>query len=431
MIYTDEHEARLRRTSQWYAPARLGLFYHWGLYSGGGSLEDDTPFVYPTVEAFERAMPDPWAVARNMVATATACGAKYIILTLIHGGDGYFLKYPSKLHVVRNQATLDYAGAFIDTALAAGVKPLFYIPATANFADWVREDARSNSGFARFIETMIDEMVARYGTKIAGFWIDGMTPEFQHIPAYIHNRLPAAIVVNNNCTSLDIPSVDYGTTEFVNRGFEPAYSRPQGLRRRTLRCGISIPGRNFNEDIPTCNGWWHKGEQDLVYPTAQSYLKDPTFLVKEMISSLGQRGQWNFAWGLGPCADGSVPKYFQPSIDALAKFMAWGAEAIHNTTGGEDSQLTPGYFTAPWAAEGFCSVTRRLDAPDTYYILVTDAPNCDAAMFHSDGGVPRRISDLRSGAELSFSMAAGIVLRAIDWSDVAAYGAKVFKVEFS
>lgn len=430
MIYTDEHTARLQRAMQWYAPARLGLFYHWGLYSGGGSLEDNTPFAFPTVEAFERAMPDPRQVAKNMVSTATRCGAKYIVLTLLHGGDGYFLKYPSKLRVVRNQATLDYVGAFIETALAANVKPMFYIPANACFPDWVREDARSNAGFAHFMESMVDEMVERYGTKIAGFWIDGMTPEFKHIPAYIHERLPEAIVVNNNCTSLDVPSVDYGTTEFVNRGFEPAYCRPHGLARRVQRCGISIPGRNFNEDIPTCNLWWHKGDLDLECASAQPYLNDPAFLVKQVVSSLGQRGQWNFAWGLGPCADGTAPACFQPSIDALGKFMAWGAEAIHNTTGGEGSQLTPGYFTAPWTLEGFCSITRRLDAPGTYYVLVTDAPDCDAAMFHSDGAVPRRVTDLRTGAELPFTMVAGIHLRNVDWSDVQTYGVKVFKVEF-
>ena len=110
--------------------------------------------------------------------------------------------------------------------------------------------------------------------------------------------------------------------------------------------------------------------------------------------------------------------------------MAWGSEAIYNTTGGEDSQLIPGHFSAPWSPEGFCSVPRSLDNPDLHYVLVTDAPDCDKALFHSKGAAPKRVTDLRSGGELPFSMAAGIILKDIDWRDVEEFGAKVFKIEF-
>jgi len=32
----NDYERRLRHTGAWYAGARFGIFYHWGLYTGGG-----------------------------------------------------------------------------------------------------------------------------------------------------------------------------------------------------------------------------------------------------------------------------------------------------------------------------------------------------------------------------------------------------------
>jgi hypothetical protein len=257
-----------------------------------------------------------------------------------------------------------------------------------------------------------------------------MAPQFRHIPSYIRARFPEAIVVNNNCSALDIPGVDYGTTEFVTEGLEPPYDRTSSVNSRTRYC-LTLPGRDFNEDIPTPNDWWHKSNSvEELRRLSAPYLADKRFLLRQLLSSLGQRGQWNFAWGVGPLVDGSIPKEFLPSLRNVEEFFKWGSEAVYNTTGGEDSQISPGYFNAPWSPEGFCSVTRRLDAPDTYYVLVTEAPLVGRAMFHAKGAVPRRVSDLRTGQELPFSMAAGPVLEDLDWSDVAEFGVKAFKIEF-
>jgi len=439
MKFTQEHLARRERVMTWYAPARLGLFYHWGLYTGGGSThanpEYRAPLTYADPAALEAAAPDPELVARNMVATARECGAKYITLTVLHSCDGYCVIYPTKLPGFILRTRLDYFGAFVRECAANGIKPLGYLPCPADLWDtdggpWLAEGYRDNAAFAKLIEGLVDELYDLHGDSIAGYWLDGITPDLTGLPAHIHSRLPDAIVIVNNCTSLNIPGVDYGTTEFVREGVEPTYSRPTALRRIPDRFRISIPGRDFNEDIPTCNSWWHHGAEDAEMPDARPYIEDPRFLVKQMISSLGQRGQWNFAWGLGPCVDGTVPDCFRPAVEALGRFMEWGSEAIYSTTGGEDSQLIPGYFSAPWSPEGFCSVTRSLDDPDLHYVLVTDAPDCDKALFHSKGAVPKRVTDLRSGKELPFAMAAGIILENVDWRDVEEFGAKVFRIEF-
>src|ERR1700677_4192784 len=79
-----EYQERQERVSQWYAPARFGLFCHWGLFTGGGDSSTHAPrrFRYNTGSEFEAAAKDPDLVASNLVATAQQMGARYITFTL-------------------------------------------------------------------------------------------------------------------------------------------------------------------------------------------------------------------------------------------------------------------------------------------------------------------------------------------------------------
>ena len=108
-------------------------------------------------------------------------------------------------------------------------------------------------------EALIRELAERYGNAISGFWIDGMNPEMKSFPAEIRRRFPDAVIINNNNTSLDIEEVDCGTTEFLSGIPEPSYCRPSALRTSGPPFYISIPGHDFNEDIPTCCAWWYQG----------------------------------------------------------------------------------------------------------------------------------------------------------------------------
>ena len=100
MNYHPDFIARKERVNQWFAPARLGIFYHWGFFTGGGLTSCDAtkhkPLRYKTVEELEAAAPDPELVAENMVKTAKRIGAKYINYTCLHSNGGYGVMFPTK-----------------------------------------------------------------------------------------------------------------------------------------------------------------------------------------------------------------------------------------------------------------------------------------------------------------------------------------------
>ena len=41
MNFHPDFIARKERVNQWFAPARLGIFYHWGFFTGGGLTSCD------------------------------------------------------------------------------------------------------------------------------------------------------------------------------------------------------------------------------------------------------------------------------------------------------------------------------------------------------------------------------------------------------
>lgn len=432
-VYTPEHR---ERTMRWYAPARLGLFYHWGIYTGGGCAAPPDwgpvwhqPFVHPTVEAFEAAAPDPAAIARNMVDTAVYVGARYIIYTVMHPDDHYAPLYPSAVDGFVQTTTKDYLGAFLRECQHQDVKAILYIPGSPSYwhcndGDWLKDGYRDAEGYRKLLLGVVAELVARYGELIGGFWFD-IHDRASGASELARRLLPDAIISVNCDTAFATPEVDYGTSEVTTGPLDPPYSRPSALVK-VNPWGAMPPKKDFNEDIPTCNQWWHGSpfiteEQMLAGP----YVQDPTFLVKEMVSSLGQRGQWNYAHGIGPTIDGTPPAMFRSMLDNLHRFMAWAGESIYGTTGGEGAPLQQGWT----GGGGFFSITVSLADAKTLYLHVTTAPKVDHLVVQHYGCRVKSVTDLRSGAPLGCEYQGYLVLGKVDdWSDVATFGAKVLKV---
>ncbi|MBR2426767.1 MAG: alpha-L-fucosidase [Lentisphaeria bacterium] len=449
MNLNHDFSARKKRVNQWFAPARLGIFFHWGFFTGGGLTSHDKAMHkslrYRTVDEFEAAAPDPEVVAENMVATAKRIGAKYINYTCMHCNGGYGVMFPTEQEEFVLKTEKDYLGALIEAAHRAGLRLMIYM--MMSYHDAVTPDGvyLKNVNNQEQMRDLLGRLVAEIGerydkSKIGGFWLDGgFTEPFLDFPAHIKSIFPDAMVTVNCCTFLEVKDVDFGTLEFVATEPVPVYNRPSG---GTLvnSFGVGAPPDNFIEDIPHCESWWYWDEKTpLMVQNSKNYLEDPDFLLHEMISSIGQRGQWNYVLGIPVRLDGTVEEKYDPMFQRVEQFLSWGSEAVYNTRGGIKSPVRPGSFHGG----GFCSVTQSLEDPDCCYILITDPPSVEKSgfflqqehlygAFDTNGREPVSVEDLRTKQKISFTMPGGmgIYLEQLDWSDVREYGVKVLKVRF-
>ena len=433
--------SHLERAEKWYLPSRLGVFYHWGLYTGGGRYTTKKnlfkPLTYSTPEAFEAAAGDPLRVADNFVKGACAFGAKYAILTVWHTCGAHMAIYPTKVPEFRNKTKNDYLGAFLDAAHKAGLKAMVYFPSDSG--NWnvdpdnptidPRTGKRGSPYFVDFINRVLDEFKERYGNRIDGFWIDGgLRGKCSEIPPKIRKLWPDAVIVGNCVTDFRV-DVDVSTTEICPRkGAMPAYCRPDGFRC-VSPWGGALPQRDLNEDNLLVGYWWYTGE----LTEKNELVRDPRILVKKIVSSLGQRGRWNCSIGVGPTIDGSLPKCTHAMTANLRAFLQWASPAIYGTKGPAGTFFDPGYAGAvngPTCA-AFYSVTQSLESPNVFYAIVTEVKKGkNKSIFQTNGRMPRRVSDLRTGHEYSFTVPFGTVVENIDWSDIETFGATVLKFEF-
>jgi alpha-L-fucosidase len=432
-----EYQKRQDRVSQWYAPARFGLFCHWGLFTGGGdsSTDEPQPFCYNTVAEFEAAARDPDLIASNLVATAKEMGARYITFTLLHSCDRHAVMFPAKTPGFKLKATKDYIGALATRCQDEHLHLLLYLcggpeHGFSKGGPWLDETLRDERAYTEATKRLLDELAVLHPGLISGFWIDGNAAD---LPKYMREHFPGCIVIHNNDGNFGWgntgqPDIDYGTTEFLSGPASPEYSRPSGLIKTHSRWNLLPPRRDYNEDIPCVGSWWYQsaGTNDDGY-RGSPYAKDPTLAVTQMVSSLGQRREWNFAIGVGPMIDGKFSPSLKPMVECLHNFFAWAAESIYDTIGGEGSALNPGW----WNDGAYGSVTASLKDPATLYIHVTTAPSGATLRVPNNGYKIASVTDLRTGRPVQFNDIGVLIFQNQDWSDVTTFGDKVFKVKLA
>jgi len=419
---------------KWYSKLRFGMFYHWGLYTGGGSSttgSKDLPF-YKSVEEFERAVSSPKKFAENLVNLTKYVGAGYLIITTFHSCDKHMVIFPTRNRVFKYKTEKDYFGILLKEAHRNGIKVIAYFPAHPDhykgdkgvYLEGVPGSSSSGSANEYWYNAMSDffrELKDRYGKdSIDGFWMDGYMSWQPVIDSF-----PNALRIGNNQVRFHLdPPPNVSTTEFLTGRCAPSYNRPSGLIRPMTEWGDDnlVPRKDFNEDIPTCNGWWYHGGRSV-----NEYTKDSTYCVKEMLCSLGMRRKWNFTLGLGPLVDGSVPPEFSPMVNTLHDFMEWAKPAIYNTVGGEGAPIQGGWLNS--GAFGVVLVDQKEE--NCYYLCILESPSIytktDLKIQH-DWVKVKSITDLRTGKSVKFDTKGTINLYNIEWSDIKKYGAKIFKI---
>ena len=437
MCPPDGRPAAVRkRVDAWYSGARFGMFYHWGMFTGGDGasyIGSEKPPRFQTVAAFEKAAPSPDVFAGNLVSMTKRVGAKYLILPVEHSCEQHMVLFPTRVPEFLYKTKRDYFGAVLRKAHANGIKVVAYFTARPHhyksfgkiYISGIKGDHNSPDAVAKFqdiLTRLFADMRERYGKdSIDGFWMDGFSGWNPVIKSF-----PNAVRIGNNhliFKNMHPPS-DICAKEFTSGPCDPPYSRPSGMVKPLLRWGDDhlSPRKDYMEDIPHCGGWWYHG-----HPIKNKYTKDPTFIVKQMVCSLGTRRKWNYAVGIGPTLEGKAPKSLVPVVDALGAFMKWAGPAIYGTIGGEGAPLQGGWLNS--GAYGV--VTVSLSERNTYYLIVTEAPTKFTRNYlrvQHDWIAVESVSDLRTGKAVEFDMNGSLNIHNGDWSDIERYGAKIFKI---
>ncbi|HTO71147.1 MAG TPA: alpha-L-fucosidase [Myxococcota bacterium] len=332
----------------WFDGARFGMFVHWGHSSqqgvelswplvGGvaalpGSADVPAEAYHATAKSFA---PKPGA-PRDWLARAARSGMRYAVLTAKHH-DGFALwptRAPGGFSVRDSAYRGDLVREFVDAARAEGLRVGLYF----SLCDWhhpdyppFRDEHRpyrfgrvpqpSPEQWARFLEfqfAQLRELLTGYG-RIDLLWFDGgweRTPEqwrAQELAA-LARELQPEILLNDRLPG----EGDFDTPE--------QFIPPKPPARRWETC------MTMNESWGWAPGDAHyKSERALVHGLCE----------------VASRGG-NLLLNVSPRADGSLPGEQTARLDALARWMAVHAAAIHDTQPG----LEPWQFYGPTTRRG-------------------------------------------------------------------------------
>ena len=196
---------------------KLGIFTHYIPYASNISGYN------AVVNAF-----DVNAYA-NDVATS---GAKYVTFTL--GQNGYFCAPNNTLNSLCGTVTTTRGliGEIADALNAKGIKLIVYIPSDAPDIMKSRTGYQAtgrNQVFQENWQNVMREYSQRWGTKVAGWWVDGMyrweemyafaqPPNHQSFTAALKAGNASAILAFNDGRGPYSNHSQYGDTNYVNTG---------------------------------------------------------------------------------------------------------------------------------------------------------------------------------------------------------------------
>lgn len=210
------------KNRHWFEHAGMGLFIHFGIYSGLDDPDEAWAMRHYTLPAYE-AVADNFNPknfdAKKWVTQAKALGFKFITLTTKHH-DGFCLfdsKFTDWTVMHFGKFRKDIVKAVADECHKQGMKLFLYY----SLLDWHQPDFvfhkedggvyqyqasnknRDEQKYIQFMENQLTELLTNYG-KIDGIWFDGYWSKnidrwpFDNLYGLIHRLQPACLIGNNH-----------------------------------------------------------------------------------------------------------------------------------------------------------------------------------------------------------------------------------------
>jgi alpha-L-fucosidase len=402
----------------WLRGAQAGLFLHWGMrtspsHTSCGGWESDVTNGGWT--------PQYW------VNEAKKLHTQYLVFASFHSRLGYARAYPSK--IPGSCATKrDFLGETIKAAGAAGLKVLVYMTDDPQWHDeggheWLDSSAYSGykghsvdlttrDGFGEFSYDNFVEVMQRYPKAdypaLSGFWIDNDNAYWESHDLYerVRQDRPEFLLSNNN---EDTPIMDTISNE-QKTGMSPNYDYPQAVYTAAPRLIEAC------YKLPSSGAWWYDGSNSSV---------DYKLNVGRYIANSGSSVKSNMAETA--MVNGKFPSNQEVYNNFLNGYLDQIRESIDGTEGGGylHGGLQPGF----WNDGAHGVVTVKKNNPDLQYIHVLTKPSGSTLKVRDNGYKISRVSNLRTGAAVSFSQGGG----SLTLSGVSSWDQydTVFKVETS
>ena len=427
------------RLAPWFRDARLGLFVHWGLATGGNrdaALEVGAAYPYDSVADFERTVAASGWSARTWAESARRLHARYLTVATFHNHLGHLKIWqsdvPGSPHTER-----DYLREILDAAALEGIHVIVYItrdPARQKGGETVfldklayqahtgdpSVDLTTQDGFLAYATDVIDELIARY-PEVAGFWFDGYhdDEEAQQLFAHIHEQGPHLLTLRNNFGRGTVTDEDVMSLEDFGKISSPDFDFASGT-------WVGAGDKEFA--LKAMMDWFYVDEDHPefeIYAPALATVPSSATVIKRILSIAGS--SWNAHLGFGPRLDGSFPAPLAEFIDDFERFMEWAAEAIHGTVGGGYDQggFPPGHWNA--GAYGVTTLTR--DAR-THYLHVLTAPSTPHLSLPDGGYDVMEAVDLGSGQVIPFTQHDGrLEVTPPSWDATDEVGATIIRLK--
>ena len=387
-------QADLQKPSQAFLRASSGgLFLHWG---------ERTSPQHTNCAQWERDVTNGGWDPNYWVNEGLKLHVQYLVLATFHSRLGYARPWPSAIpgscHTTR-----DFLGELITAAAAKQMKVILYMTDdpqwhqqgldsgswlnSAAYSDFKGEDIdiTTRDGFGQFSYDNFFEVMDRYPT-LGGFWIDNDNDYWidHDLYAQIYQRRPNYTISNNN---EDTPIMDMISNE-QKTGMTPAYDYPQA----TYTAQPRLVEADFK--LPSSGNWWYDGSNSSVdrHLTLGRLITNAGSSIKSLMAETAQ-------------VNGRFPSNQEAFNNAANTFLNQIWESIGGTEGGGYMYggLKPGFWNN--GAHGVTTISKT--DPNLHYIHVVTAPTGSTLQVRDNGYRITGVTNLRTGAPVSFSQANG------------------------
>lgn len=353
---------------QWWREARLGMFVHFGLYSGAEGVWDGKKYGggvewiqnqagVPAADYAARMRPlfNPRpGFAKEWARQAKAMGAQYVVFTSKHH-EG-FAMWDSK---VTDFDAKDFTGRDIFKEIVTALREEgLRVGVYFSVIDWHHPDfpyqntglphwmqhannkalpdpnpARDMARYVDFMHKQVEEVVSQYG-PIDVLWWDWSSRQTQgeswrakELMALVRRFQPNIIMNNRLYYSPNVSGDNLGIFDTAKGDFTtPEQNIP----------ATGAPGVDW-ESCMTLNGTWGFSEHDMAWKSAET-------LIRNTIDIASKGG--NYLINAGPRADGSIPEAIQVRFAELGAWMKKYGESIYATTANPLGAVAWGRITA-------------------------------------------------------------------------------------